>query len=148
MASTKGKPIQIKMKTTIRDGSQKDTTELNAKGHIFHKGSAMFLRFQEPLQEGQNKTTMQTMKIQKNELIVLRKGAVTMNQRFVSGISTEGTYQSPFGIMTMETKTKEIVFNWDNEKHQGSLKLRYSLRLQGSKAGNYEMQVKFKEVER
>ncbi|MFA9559911.1 DUF1934 domain-containing protein [Evansella sp. AB-rgal1] len=150
--STKGLPVSIHMKTTIRDGSQRETNTITADGQFYEKGDTTFIRFQEPPLEtntadnSDEPITMQTLKIQKDEMTVLRKGAISMSQRFLPGVTTEGVYQSSFGHMPMTTKTKEVTFQWNKIKREGSLVLRYSLHLQGAKAGEYDMRVTIKEV--
>ncbi|MBU9724317.1 MULTISPECIES: DUF1934 domain-containing protein [Bacillaceae] len=148
--NSNGIPVMIEMTTIIKDGSQKDTNSFSTKGHMFEKGRAVFLRFLEPI-EGDEAETVQTVKIQGNEMTVLRKGAISMNQRFIPGTTTEGMYQSPYGPMAMRTKTKDVLFDWNertgNSVGSGMIRLRYSLQLQGSKAGDYDMRVKIKEDE-
>ncbi|WP_088036748.1 DUF1934 domain-containing protein [Evansella clarkii] len=144
MESAKGLPVAVLMNTTIRDSGRKDTTEIKAEGLLFQKGASVFLRFQEPDEEAGK--TVQTIKIKNEEMSVIRKGAVTMNQRFIQGAETEGMYHSPYGPMEMITKTKEVYYNWNSTSKTGKLRLRYNLRLQGGNAGDYDMRVTIREV--
>ena len=145
MEADKGLPVTVIMKTTVKDGPQKNINNIKAEGQLFQKGPAVFLRFEEPAEDG--KKTIQTLKVKPNEMTVIRKGAITMNQRFIAGIETEGMYQSPYGPMSMTTKTKQVDYKWDEANKTGKLRLRYTLHLQGSKAGDYDMQVTIKEAE-
>ncbi|PYZ96128.1 hypothetical protein CR205_17325 [Alteribacter lacisalsi] len=140
-----GLPVHIHMKTEVRDQGQKDTNALQASGRLISKGDITYLRFEEPRQEGIEEATMQTVKIQQGEMMVIRKGAVNMNQRFVTGVVTEGTYQSPYGPMRMLTDTKHVRFLWDETANQGEIRLTYTLTLQGQTAGEYDMRVTVKE---
>ncbi|ADU32351.1 DUF1934 domain-containing protein [Evansella cellulosilytica] len=139
-------PVEIQMKTTIRDGNQQDTSVMKSTGHLIQKSLSTFLRFEEPNEENEKQLTMQTVKIQNGEVTVIRKGAVTMNQRFIPGIETEGMYHSKFGSLLMITKTNKADFQWDDVNSEGQLHLTYTLTLQGAKAGDYEMRVSIKEV--
>ncbi|TMW72126.1 DUF1934 domain-containing protein [Alteribacter natronophilus] len=139
-----GLPVQINMTTEVRDQGQKDTNTMEAAGRLIAKGDTTYLRFEEPQQEGLEPTN-QTVKIQQGEMTVIRKGAVNMNQRFITGVKTEGTYQSPYGPMRMLTDTKNVRFLWDETENKGEIRLTYSLILQGQSAGEYDMRVTVKE---
>ncbi|MDQ0257395.1 uncharacterized beta-barrel protein YwiB (DUF1934 family) [Evansella vedderi] len=145
MEGTRGIPVAIHMETTIRDGVHKESNELSATGLLFKRGVTTFVRFEEPV-EDDGRATMQTLKIQENEMSVSRKGALTMNQRFIPGTVTEGMFHSPYGQMAMRTDTKDMDFQWNELLKVGTLRLRYSLHLQGSIAGDYDMHVTIREV--
>lgn len=147
MEATKGIPVTIHMETTIRDGGQRDKTSLKVAGHLYLKGETTYVRFEEPSDEEGQPTTMQTMKIQEQEISVSRKGGMTMNQRFIPGVETEGMLHSPYGQMAMRTKTKAVEFRWNSGLGAGKLRLKYRLHLQGNHAGDYDMQVLIKEAE-
>ncbi|WP_035187487.1 DUF1934 domain-containing protein [Alteribacter aurantiacus] len=136
--------VHIHMKTQINDSGRKETNTVNATGRLLSKGDVTYLRFEEPVEEGLDKT-MQTLKVQQGEMSVIRKGAVNMNQRFITGVETEGTYHSPFGPMRMLTDTKNVRFLWDESANRGEIRLNYSLTLQGEFAGDYDMRVTLKE---
>ncbi|WP_157812085.1 DUF1934 domain-containing protein [Alteribacter populi] len=141
-----GLAVHINMKTKIQDQGHSDTNTINTMGRMLTKGDITYLRFEEPQEEGESvERTMQTVKIQQGEMTVIRKGAMNMNQRFVSGVETEGTYQSPYGPMRMRTNTKNVRFLWDETSKQGEIQLQYSLTLQGDYAGEYDMRVSLKE---
>ncbi|MCD8510644.1 MAG: DUF1934 domain-containing protein [Bacillus sp. (in: Bacteria)] len=147
MEATKGIPVTIHMKTTIHDGGQTEETALKSEGQLYQKGTTTYVRFEEPSEEEGYGTSMQTIKIQDNEISVSRNGAVTMNQRFIPGVETEGMLHSPYGQMTMLTKTSGIEFRWNKALGAGRLRLQYGLHLQGNDAGNYDLRVIIKEVE-
>ncbi|RNA67858.1 DUF1934 domain-containing protein [Alteribacter keqinensis] len=136
--------VHIHMKTQINDQGRKETNTVKATGRLMSKGQVTYLRFEEPAEEGIDKT-MQTVKVQQGEMSVIRKGAVNMNQRFVTGVETEGTYHSPYGPMRMLTDTKNVRFLWDESASKGEIQLSYALTLQGEFAGDYEMRVTLKE---
>ncbi|PYZ91590.1 hypothetical protein CR194_18315 [Salipaludibacillus keqinensis] len=144
--SSSGLPVSVQMKTTIKDGKRKEIHTMEATGNLYQRGELTVLRFSEPKEENDEASTTQTVKLNRGEMSVQRKGAITMNQRFVPGIETEGMYHSQFGPMSMLTDTSEVNYNWDKEAREGWIALRYTLVLQGSQTGNYDMYVKIKEV--
>ncbi|RKL67961.1 hypothetical protein CR203_05505 [Salipaludibacillus neizhouensis] len=144
--SSNGVNVTVNVKTTIRDGKAKEVHQMAAEGQLFQRGQQTVLRFNEPKEEEKDKQTVQTVKLHKGEMSVLRKGGISMNQRFIPGQKTEGIYHSPFGPMSMSTDTKEFDYHWDEQELEGYIDLRYKLIMQSSNTGNYHMHVSIKEV--
>ncbi|WP_280770474.1 DUF1934 domain-containing protein [Salipaludibacillus daqingensis] len=144
--SSSGLAVTIEMKTTIKDGKRKEVHTMEATGELFQRGQLTVLRFSEPKEEGQEQSTTQTVRLTDEGMTVQRKGAITMNQRFIPGVETEGMYHSAFGPMSMRTDTSKIDYDWDQDAQEGFIVLQYALELQGSDTGNYDMYVKIKEV--
>ncbi|PTL38322.1 DUF1934 domain-containing protein [Alkalicoccus saliphilus] len=138
-------PVDISIRTTIRDGKQREKHSMDASGEVLWRGGLMVLRFQEPREEEEARTT-QTIQLRDGNLSVRRSGAIAMNQRFVEGIKTEGTYHSVYGPMAMETDTEKVNYEWNEEQGKGIITLVYVLTLQGSVTGTYNMKVTFEEV--
>ncbi|MBB5174124.1 DUF1934 domain-containing protein [Texcoconibacillus texcoconensis] len=136
-------PVKIEMKTVIHDEGRQHTNRWFAAGELFEKSSGLFLRFDE--QTDDNASIRQTIKAQTGEMTVIRNGDVEMKQRFISNQETEGMYQSPYGPLSMVTKTKHVDVEWDPVQKTGSLHVGYELFLQGQEAGYHDMQVKIKE---
>ncbi|WP_416147810.1 DUF1934 domain-containing protein [Salipaludibacillus sp. HK11] len=144
--SSSGLAVNIEMKTTIKDGKRKEVHTMEATGELFQRGQLTVLRFSEPKEEGEEQATTQIVRLSRDGMTVQRKGAITMNQRFLPGVETEGMYNSAFGPMSMLTNTKKVNYDWDQDTRKGYIALQYHLVLQGSDTGNYDMYVKFKEV--
>ncbi|QKS72806.1 DUF1934 domain-containing protein [Paenalkalicoccus suaedae] len=140
-----GLPITIQVRTTIRDGKRSERHSMDAIGELFVKGEFLMLKFQEPREEQETESTNQTIQLRDGRMTVQRKGAVTMNQRFVEGTKTEGMYNSIYGPMHMETDTKKVSYNWNEDDQAGDITLTYDLVLSGSQTGRYHMKVTFKE---
>lgn len=144
MMSENSMPVNIKIRTTIRDGKQRERHSMDASGSLSWRGGLVVLHFQEPREDSEAKT-MQTMQLREGRLSVKREGAITMNQRFVEGTKTEGTYRSAYGPMHMITDTKSISYQWNEAKSTGVISLVYVLTLQGAETGRYSMEVTFEE---
>ncbi|MCR6108266.1 DUF1934 domain-containing protein [Salipaludibacillus agaradhaerens] len=145
MPST-GSTVLITIHTTVKDGKRKEVHKMEASGRLFQRGHILVLRFTEPREEGQERTTDQTIKLSDGQMLVQRKGAITMNQRFIPGTETEGTYHSLYGPLAMRTSTSEVTYEWDEIAGEGDIHLRYGLVMQGASTGSYHMHVEFKEV--
>ncbi|WP_181186154.1 DUF1934 domain-containing protein [Alkalicoccus urumqiensis] len=136
--------VAIRIQTTIRDGKQRERHTMDCEGELMWRGSLLVLRFQEPHEEETDRTH-QTMQLRDGRLSVQRKGAVEMNQRFVEGVKTEGTFTSAAGPMLMETDTETVDYTWNEAEQQGRINLVYVLRLAGQQTGTYSMVVTFEE---
>lgn len=145
MASA-GSPVTIELNTTITDGDRRETHTMNAEGKLYRRGSLTVIRFEEPKDDPANEATLQTVKLSGAELSVNRKGHVSMQQRFVEGLETEGSYQSPYGKIVMNTETHEVNYAWDEVRCQGYFELRYTLIIQGGAVGDYHLYAALKEV--
>jgi uncharacterized beta-barrel protein YwiB (DUF1934 family) len=145
MPST-GSTVLITIHTTVKDGKRKEVHKMEASGRLFQRGHILVLRFTEPREEGQERTTDQTIKLSDGQMLVQRKGAITMNQRFIPGTETEGTYHSLYGPLAMRTSTSEVTYDWDEIAGEGDIHLRYGLVMQGASTGSYHMHVEIKEV--
>ncbi|NJP37344.1 DUF1934 domain-containing protein [Alkalicoccus luteus] len=137
-------PVDISIRTDIKDGKQRERHTMEASGEVLWRGDMVVLKFREPREENEAGTD-QTMQYRDGRLSVRREGDVTMNQRFIEGASTEGTYNSQAGPMHMMTKTKELTCDWDAAAGAGVIRLVYVLTLQGSETGTYTMKVTFEE---
>jgi uncharacterized beta-barrel protein YwiB (DUF1934 family) len=138
-------PVDIKIRTTIKDGKQKERHSMDASGEIMWRGSLLVVRFREPREENEPQT-LQTIQLREGVMTVRREGAITMNQRFIEGVKTEGTYRSAYGPMAMETATEHVDYQWNEEQNRGVISLIYILTLQGSTTGTYNMEVTFEEA--
>ncbi|SDZ44628.1 Uncharacterized beta-barrel protein YwiB, DUF1934 family [Evansella caseinilytica] len=152
-----GTPVTIHMKTTVyHGGNHEETNAISTDGQLFTQGQTTYLRFQEPpeMNGSQDKSaasvtappTIQLIKIRQGEISVSRKGAVSMKQRFIPGLSTEGMYHSPHGPLAMKTKTKSLEFIRDTERSTWTLQLRYTLHLQEVYAGEFDIRITIKKV--
>lgn len=144
MEKKKGLQVKIHMSTTINDRGKIEKNTFSAIGQVFHKGTSTYIMFDEPSQTDQ--VTKQTVRIQEDRFTVIRNGAISMNQQFIEGKETEGTFRAPYGVFAMRTKTKQLSFQWDEQRGEGVAKLRYTLQLQNEHAGEYDLKLTLKEV--
>lgn len=136
--------VAVTIDTYIIDGEHEQTTSLSTKGKLFRKNDSLYLQFKEEDNQEVGEVN-QVIKIDENKAVtVLRQGAVSMKQLFLTGEKTEGVYRSQFGTMLMDTNTNDIKIHIDEQQIKGSVQLFYQLHMQYEFAGNYEVTIKFR----
>lgn len=135
-------PVKLKVKTDIRDDKDVQTFELTAFGRYYKKGSSRFLQYDEAMEDGIAKTIV---KMSDEEGLILRSGTVKMRLPFRMNKQMRGSYELPYGILEMLTRTKRLVHTYDESANTGSIELLYELKTQGSPAGTYHLQITFEE---
>jgi uncharacterized beta-barrel protein YwiB (DUF1934 family) len=130
-------PVKIKVKTTI---DREETFELLVFGRFFRKENAYFLQYDEVMEEGTVKTIV---KLTKEEVLILRSGAIKMRLPFQLNRKLNGNYQLPFGVFQTTTLARELDFSY--EKNQGHLHIVYDFEMQDEPAGTYQLEISFQE---
>lgn len=103
-----GLPVHVHFVTEIREGARKETVAFEANGQYYVKGQGTYVTFQEPNEQGEVKTII---KIQDEQVLIMRSGAVSMRQTHVKGEWTTGTYTSELGTFVLQTKTDNVLLN-------------------------------------
>lgn len=134
------KSVKIKVKTTIWNDGEKETSELTTFGRYYEKGKSIFLQYEEFLEEGSVKSIV---KVSEQEALILRSGAINMRMVFVTNKSLAGRYDTPYGTMGIETRTKRLAYK--KEASFGTVEIFYELHMQGSLAGTYQLELSFEE---
>ena len=135
-------PVTIQIKTVIQQGNDTETYKLTAFGSYQQTATAVYLRYEEEMDVGNVKTTV---KVSDTETLILRNGAVKMRMVLRPGIEVSGTYHSPHGIMETIITTHKIDHSFNQQTNQGIINLTYDLSMQGTLAGTYHLEIKFKE---
>ncbi|MED1556660.1 DUF1934 domain-containing protein [Bacillus paramycoides] len=138
-----GLPVHVHFVTEIREGARKETVAFEANGQYYVKGQGTYVTFQEPNEQGEVKTII---KIQDEQVLIMRSGTISMRQTHVKGEWTTGTYTSELGTFALQTKTDNVLFKWSDEKKKGQLFLTYALLLSEQEAGRYTITINLKEA--
>ena len=85
------------------------------------------------------------VKMSSQEGSILRNGAIKMRLPFQKNKTLMGSYESPYGVLEMKTSTKQISHKFDENVGKGEIDLLYDLRMDGSLAGTYHVNIIFKE---
>ena len=134
--------IKVTLQTKITYGSDTETYKLVTFGTSMYKGNDLYLQYTEENEAGPIQTTI---KHKSDETVLLRNGALKMRQLFRLQEETYGHYESMYGRLSLKTSAKKIKHYWDERKKEGKLILRYTLHMQGSEPGQYEMTISYKE---
>lgn len=94
------------------------------------------------MEEGTIKTIV---KVSGQEGSVLRNGAVNMKLLFQKNKSLTGSYETPYGVLEMNTSTSRINQEYDEVLKKGVIDILYDLKMQGSHAGTYHLAITFEE---
>lgn len=141
-ASVSATPVNVNLTSEIELNDTTEKTTLITSGQLYHKKNADYLHYEEIIEEiGSVKTII---KIKQEGAVIMRSGAVSMSQTFLLQQTTEGTYQSPYGPLSMKTTTETIDYQWSERSLQGEFQLNYQLNLQGEHAGTYQINIKLK----
>ncbi|MDP4551512.1 DUF1934 domain-containing protein [Alkalihalobacillus macyae] len=133
--------IELKIDSRIESGKQKDSSKQTVDGSIVEKGEALYIRYEEDLEIGKVSTTV---KIDQEQVTVIRRGALSMRQQFAPGQVSESIYKTPFGSMPMQIRTERIEQLVDREKNKGRLTLRYLLYLEEDETQRHELTLTWK----
>ena len=135
-------PVKITVNTTIQNGTEKETYELITFGYYVKKAKSVFLRYEEFLEEG---TINTIVKVSGQEGSILRSGAVKMRIPFQQNKSLTGRYETPYGVMELDTVTSRVHHSFDEDLKKGEFDFLYRLNMQGSYAGTYHTTISFEE---
>ena len=135
-------PVKITVNTTIQNGTEKETYELITFGHYVKKTNSVFLRYEEFLEEG---TINTIVKISGQEGSIIRSGAVKMRIPFQHNKTLTGKYETPYGVMELDTVTSKILHSFDEDLKKGEFDFLYRLNMQGTYAGTYHTTISFEE---
>ncbi|MGE8204978.1 DUF1934 domain-containing protein [Heyndrickxia sp. NPDC080065] len=130
-------PVNIHLKTVIKQDQEEDNYELMLQGLFYQKGNAAFLKYDEVLEEG---TVHTIVKMSDRDAVILRSGAVKMRLSFHADVEKNGSYESPYGTLLLSTRTKKI------ETSEGQFLLKYDLCMNGEVSGTYEMYITYREA--
>lgn len=127
-------PVKIKLKTEIREQTDRQVTEVEATGYFFKQGNRSIVTYKEEQGE-QNVTNLIT--ITPDRVSVKRSGAVEMLQIFIQHQQTENVYRHQFGIIHIETYTEQITYQNPEPAEPGQLSIRYTTKLDGEGDRNH-----------
>ncbi|WP_141430946.1 DUF1934 domain-containing protein [Bacillus sp. 03113] len=135
-------PVKVHVKTDIQNGLEKETYEFTTFGRYYQKGSAVYLQYDEVMEEGVIKTTV---KMSQAEGVIIRNGAVKMKLSFKLNQKLNGIYESPYGTLQLNTFTRKLQSQFQTSTNIGLMEILYELYMNGSLSGIYQMKITFEE---
>ena len=114
-----------------------DTIRLNTVGDLYYKNNDIYVVYKE--EEDGNKTTS-TIKISENEVSIKRFGNTNSNMNFKKDGVNETKYRTPQGLFIIETKTKELKID-KNEEKCIKLDIDYNIKIMDLFKGRNKMNI-------
>lgn len=135
-------PVKIHLVTKIHLDNDEEIYEMVVFGRYYRKNNAVFLKYDEVQEEG---TVHTLVKVEESDATIFRKGIINMRMKFQLNERKDGSHVSEYGSLLLSTDTKELSHRKHEEKCEGEIKLDYTLYMQGTHAGHYEMQINYRE---
>ena len=124
--------VYIIMENTIRsmEGEQQESREMFV-GELENRGGAEVLHFREQLvEDGQaQEVTDVYFHIRPDTVMLMRKGAFSMNMVFRRGRPYEGSYHTPYGSFPLHLHCSHL--KCDSGAEGGQVEIRYQLNSEG-----------------
>lgn len=137
-SNNEGKNVDIRLQSMIRHVDQAaDKHELTASGTILEKAGKTYLRFVEELEDGQQVRT--TVKLEEEDALIMRNGAVQMRLPFTQGETRPGTYGSGPATFDLLVKTTKLEVGADK------FTAHYELHAEGALLGRHELTITYTE---
>jgi uncharacterized beta-barrel protein YwiB (DUF1934 family) len=131
--STNGQAMML----CIESRSDGQTVTQNIQADMYVKGNAYFIRYLET--EGGIGRISATVRIQQDEIRILRRGDMESEMMFVAGMNKHGWYALPQGRIELETRTSEIIVQWSDAGGHASWS--YELMVDGQSSGFFELKL-------
>lgn len=142
-SKTIGRPVQVRLHSSIKHpGQDKETHELEATGRYIEKSNSMYLKYEEE-QNGQIVRT--TVKMDDDEALIMRSGAVNMRLPFDTERARSGEYGNGPASMKLLVKTNRLEFVGKAQRGDGRFNVAYELHAEGSLLGTYEITITYSE---
>ncbi len=132
--------MNVKINIVTKQYDQKgntDTIKLNTVGDLYYKNNDIYVVYKE--EEDGNKTTS-TIKISENEVSIKKFGNTNSNMNFKKNGVNETKYRTPQGLFIIETKTKELKID-KNEEKCIKLDIDYNIKIMDLFKGRNKMNI-------
>lgn len=124
--------------TQRQPGTGEEQMKTKAPGRYLTKGLTSFVRYEEiPEEDGHKHTTI--LRMEPGRLVMTKKGAVQAQLEFVPGKTTEGRYETPYGVLMLQVTTTglSLIENPDEVR----VSLQYSLGMDGDPLSENELEI-------
>lgn len=132
-------PVNIHVKSVIREGSDTETIEFRTTGFYYMKKDKIYLSYHEEHDAGKVKTIV---KASENEVLVMRSGAIEMKQRFRPGSRTVTHYKMPFGRLELGVDTKAVSVT--HQPPDGKISVEYDMIVSDEQKHLHKMSISYR----
>ncbi|MDF2505254.1 MULTISPECIES: DUF1934 domain-containing protein [Clostridium] len=122
-------------------GEKEDAVEVVTPGSFYEEDNSYYAVYEETEISGMKGTTT-TLKINPQELILLREGTTNANMHFAHDSNNLSMYDTPYGTLRMEVITKEIDIAVNDEG--GDIAVKYDMNISGQKVPGTSLDINIK----
>ena len=135
--------VSIQLHSLIRHpGQEQEMHELSLAGQFIEKKGKSYLKYEEQ----QNGTVVRTtVKLDAEDALILRSGAVTMRLPFSANDKRPGTYGNGPASFNLLVETDHLEFITGADESTGRFHVAYHLHAEGSLLGTYELTITYTE---
>lgn len=108
---------------------QEEVLESEAEGQYYYRGGKHYVRYIDEVLDKEAKTST-VLKFSPESLVLLRKGAVELEQRFAVGKETKGEYRTRYGSLDLSVETDRLDINYDPVSG-GQIDVSYEMSING-----------------
>ncbi|MDD9270561.1 DUF1934 domain-containing protein [Paenibacillus sp. GCM10023248] len=130
---------RVRIRIESRSGSE--TNVQKARGDLYRKGDHTYIRYEEEPNELGRTVTL--IKLEENQIRIVRQGDVQAEQTFVPGEKRIGFYHTPQGRLELEVDTHEL--KSEAVHGIGITRWKYDLYASGTHAGTYRIKLLIQE---
>ena len=85
-----------------------------------------------------------TLKASADEVMILRRGPINTDQRFLLQQETSAAYQTPYGVMDLLMRTNHMQVEFSEV--EGLVRLQYEMAANGQQVGLYDLRIQVKPI--
>ncbi|CAI2630870.1 DUF1934 domain-containing protein [Apilactobacillus apinorum] len=143
MEEEKNNQVAVNLKTTIFQDGERQDFEFVEQGNLVKMSNGLYLRFKEHQDDKEVATV--TIKITDEHVQLTRKDEMGHQSRLIFNEEKihKTAYQTQFGALKIEVKTKEINCEIIEDDNSGSLMIDYELYTGGMIVGEYNIRLHF-----
>ena len=134
--------IQLKIRSLIQHPGHEPMIEYQkVDGTLFKKARSTYIRYDDRMS---GEVIQTTLKVSERELVIFRKGAVTMKLPLTIGLRRSATYSNHGMNMQLESEAERLLVR--REEDQYSIDVTYHLYANEDKLGTYELALTYTEA--
>ena len=134
--------VFLSVKNLQKHNEQKNLIDYQTRGYLYQKNQATYLKYEEGTEGFEGVST--TLKIEKDRVILIRHGKITMYQVFQKDLKYQGNYQTVYGTLMLTTMTNQLEITMG--LNYGIIRIVYDLYLEGEFNGNNTLEIKFESI--
>lgn len=116
--------------SSIQGTQKEEPVSVVTPGTFYIKNNEYYAVYEETEISGMEGTTT-TLKIKPEEFVLLRSGTTNAKMHFSNNMENTSLYDTPYGTLQLELKTKEMKI--DIDENGGSVFVKYDMKVSGQK---------------